>query len=205
MIYFDRIEVVNMLVTSAGTITEVPCLIPYLVQLLNLWTPQHSSSLTVAYVYYCSGGHCKELHCWLWQNSHLQQDSPWTEPILQCAYITGGLHWIVWWVHLKLEMLHPWHCFDNGIQVLKSLRKWWYEYKLALVITKYIAFTEIMSVGTTEVWMRWCQHWKKLLGWIQWTVGNSNLNIHEMKYLPCNVYSNFTHRLIITKNSQVNV
>lgn len=104
MIYFDRIEVVNMLVPSAGRNCSK---VPYFVNSLALSATLHYNHLTVAFVFLiCSCGYCEELHCWLWQNSNFQQDPPWTEPVLQCAHTTGGLHWVVWWVCHEMESLN---------------------------------------------------------------------------------------------------
>lgn len=45
-----------------------------------------------------SGWHSEELHCRLWQDANLQQNSPWVKPVLQCAHTTGSLHRAVRWV-----------------------------------------------------------------------------------------------------------
>lgn len=108
MIYFDRIEVVNMLVPSAGT-TRSYCKSPSFG-----WNIACASCSTLNNCcicsFVCSGGNCEELHSRLWQNSHFQQNSPWTQPVLQRAHITGSLHRAVWWVCSRSKQSVLFHC-----------------------------------------------------------------------------------------------
>lgn len=90
MIYFDRIEVVNMLVPSAGK-SLILALIFFLIR-----------GYFVLFMHFIcllfSNWHSEELHCRLWQDSHLQQNSPWAEPVLQRTHTAGGLYRAVRWV-----------------------------------------------------------------------------------------------------------
>lgn len=105
MIYFDRIEVVNYLIPSAGNSSSAQraknikrsVYSPTYV-CAHLETHLVAAQLNVFVCVFppCSVRHREELHGRLRQSPDIQQGPPRAQPVLQCPLAAGGLHRPVW-------------------------------------------------------------------------------------------------------------
>lgn len=105
MIYFDRIEVVNYLIPSAGNphqpvcLSSTPCSF-----LFRTWSQRGLVvpgscvfSFSELFVFpLCSIRHSEELHSGLRQSSDLQQGPPRAQSVLQRSLVAGGVYRLVW-------------------------------------------------------------------------------------------------------------
>lgn len=114
MIYFDRIEVVNYLIPSAGNLTGVQPKTPTSVFILScsflfhtwsrrgtdrrgLVVPETCVFSSELFVFpLCSVRHSEELHSGLRQSSDLQQGAPRAQSVLQRSLVAGGVYRLVW-------------------------------------------------------------------------------------------------------------